>query len=103
MREFKTKLEPFGRGWVNCESSDRDLRAASGYLLWAKETKNLTIDVDLGLCLVSMSDATGCTNYNPVYCNAGEMDRLAKEHPEDAEDLTYIKEQMLPALKHQDL
>ncbi len=103
MREFKTKLEPFGRGWVNCESNDRELRAASGYLLWAKETKNLTIDADLGLCLIYMTDATGCTNYNPVYCDAGAIDRLVQNNPEDAEDLLYIKEQMLPALKHQDL
>ncbi len=103
MREFKTKLEPFGRGWVNCESSDRELRAANGYLLWAKETDSLEIDADLGLCLAFMKGATGCTNYNPVYCSSSDMDKLIKEHPEDAQDLAYIKEQMFPVLKHQDL
>ncbi|MBR4206645.1 MAG: hypothetical protein IKQ92_14320 [Clostridia bacterium] len=101
MRAFKTKLEPFGRGWVNCESSDRELRAASGYLLWARETENLKIDPDLGLCYAYMDGAVGCTNYAPVYCDSGELDRLAAAHPEDADDLMFIKEQMLPVLKHQ--
>ncbi|MBQ7677379.1 MAG: hypothetical protein IJT32_04020, partial [Lachnospiraceae bacterium] len=89
MHVFTTKLEPFGRGWVNFESIDREMRAASGFNLWAKETKNLAIDPNRGLCLAHMKHdgATGCINTNPVYCNADEIDRLAKEHPEDAEDL----------------
>ena len=103
MHEFKTKLEPFGRGWVSCESDNLEKKSACGLLQWAKETNNLKIDADLGLCYSFMDGATGVLNYGMTYCSEGALDSLIKENPDDAEDLTVIKEEMIARLEHQRL
>ena len=100
MYNFKTKLEPFGRGWVNCESDDLEKKSACGLLLWAKETKNLKIDADLGLCYAYMDGVTGVTNYGPTYCG-DSIQYLIAGNPDAAGELEHIRDSMLERLEHQ--
>lgn len=103
MYEFRTKLEPFGRGWVNCESEDLELKSASGLLLWAKETTNLKIDADLGLCYIYMDGVTGVTNYSPTYCSEESMKYLIAGNPDVADELELIRDKMVEKCEHQRL
>ena len=54
MREFKTRLEPFGRGFANCDGKGAEYRVAAGIYNACKEIK-LTVD-DLGLCYKRLCD-----------------------------------------------
>ena len=100
MRNFKTKLEPFARGFLNCESEDKGVKTAAGMLLAAKEAP-LEIDTELGLVYGSvLMSACGFAFGNGVYIRPSEMEKLMEEHPEDKEDLEYIMENIEPYTRH---
>jgi len=102
MRDFKTKLEPFGRGFVNCESENRDLKIACG-ILEACRCMDLDINKTTGLCTAQIVGASGFLYSESFFCSRTAIERLCAEHPEDAEDLRYIKDKMQPLLEHKDL
>ena len=49
MRNFKTKLVPFARGFLNCESNDKLEKTVAGILMSAKEMP-LYINKKTGIC-----------------------------------------------------
>lgn len=99
MRDFKTKLEPFGRGFVNCESTNKELKTASGIYTACREM-DLSIDRDTGLCFNPIRGVTGFAYGDSLYGSRSGLDRLSAEHPDEAEDFQYIKVNMFPYLKH---
>jgi len=95
MYNFKTKILPFLRGYLNSKSEYKGKRIADGFLLAAKET-NFKIDLEIGLpnCRFEgyeFGTGVDAPNYN----------ELLKLHPEDREDIEYIKENLPVHLKHQ--
>lgn len=102
MYRFTTKLEPFARGFLSCESSDKGVKTAAGFLQAAKEAP-LKIDMNSGLVSGFIMGATGFSYGDGVFMLDSEMDKLIKDNPEDKKDLLYIKENMLPFLAHRNL
>ena len=100
MREFKTKLEPFGRAFVNCESTNREYKVAAGIYGACKEME-IRIDPGTGLCRNAIGGAVGFEYGSSIYCYRRGIDKLCAEHPDDAEDLQYIKENMRPWTEHE--
>ncbi|MBQ2826694.1 MAG: hypothetical protein IJF13_05675 [Clostridia bacterium] len=93
MYDFKTKREPFGRGFLNCESDNLTKKTGAGLLLAAKEAE-LSIDLELGLCY---RDVPGKSSFN--FCglrlNSGYAS-LIEKYPEEKEDLEYIEKNYRP-------
>ncbi len=99
MYRFTTKLEPFARGFLSCESSDKGVKPAAGFLQAAKDAP-LSIDLNSGLVSGFIMGATGFYYGNGVFMDQREMEKLIEEHPEDREDLLYIAENLKPYLAH---
>jgi len=94
MYEFKTKKEPFARGFLTCESDNISKKCAAGMVQAAKEM-NLKIDKKLGLCYGEMASFLGVFyNFCGIFMWDGRIDDLIKSCPEDKADLEYIKENM---------
>lgn len=103
MRQFHTTLEPFGRAFLSCESDSKMKRMAAGLMGAARELP-LRFDLEKGFVYSGFEgQGTGMGYASSVYCYPETLDRLAAVHPEDRDDLCYIKEQMTPWVKHQDL
>lgn len=101
MYEFKTKLEPFGRGFVNCESESKAVKIGAGLINCAKELP-LNIDLQRGVCEFTVWDqAINFTFSHSVSCNSSLLNKIISENPEDAEELMLIKEKAWPYLKHE--
>ena len=99
MREFKTKLEPFGRGFANCDSENIDLKVACGIYQACKEI-DITIDPDTGLVSAGISGVSGFEYGSGAYMSRGRTKQLIEKHPEDREDLEYIIAHVYPWVKH---
>ena len=99
MRNFKTKLEPFGRGFVNCESDNVDLKVACGIYQACKDI-DISINPDTGLVSVSIRGASGFEYGSGPYMSRGGIKNEIEQHPEDKEDLQYISDNMFPWMKH---
>ncbi len=94
MYEFKTKLLPFYRGYLNSESTYKGKRIAEGLLLAAKET-DFEINFKTGLCSGAIE---GFSFGSGVY--APDYEELLEYHPQDSEDIEYIREALKPHLLH---
>ncbi len=99
MRMLTTKREPFARGFLACASDCREKKAAAGLLAAAREM-SLLFDRDTGLVEAPMDGATGIRYQRSVFCDERQILREAAEHPEDAEDLLAIAEEMRPFVRH---
>lgn len=99
MRDFKTKLEPFARAFVNCESTNKELKTAAGIYGACKEME-IKINCDTGLCFNVIESITGFLYGTGVYCWGGGIKRLCEQHPEDADDFLYIQKEMEPYVEH---
>lgn len=94
MKEFKTKLEPYGRAFVNCESDNREYKTAAG-IYGACGEVDIDIDKNTGLCsLTLVGYATGFSYSDSFFCSSGSTERECKEHPDDADELRYIRDEM---------
>ncbi len=99
--QFKTKMEPFARGFLGCDSEILIKRIASGFLLANKETKftfddNYLPNAHRGATLVSHDYGTGIDTWGPEY-----LEELAKKNPEDADDLRRIYRLMKPYMNYE--
>ena len=92
MYNFKTKKEPFARGFLNCDSENKSKRCAAGMIQAAKDM-DLQLDLNLGLCYADMKFGTRY-NYCGLFCFDNRYDSLIEKYPEEKEDLLYIKENM---------
>ena len=83
MYEFKTKREPFARGFLSCDSENKSKRCAAGMIQTAKDM-DLKIDLKLGLCYAEM-DTFLNVFYN--FCGLFEWDdnlnKLIAKYPEE--------------------
>ena len=66
MYNFKTKKEPFARGFLNCDSENKSKRCAAGMIQAAKDM-DLQLDLNLGLCYADMKFGTRY-NYCGLFC-----------------------------------
>ena len=92
MIEFKTKLEPFARGFINCESDYFGKKCAAGWVQQAKEG-NIKINMRTGLCTIDNDSVL--FNYTGLWC-FDELKDEFKDHPEDKEDLDIIAKEIEP-------
>ena len=99
MYEFKTKKEPFARGFLNCESENLSKKTAAGMLLTAKE-RELDLDLELGLCYGNMWYGT-MYEFTGIHAWGDRYDELAERYPEEKDDFMYIKENMVPYAEEQ--
>ncbi|MBR6558920.1 MAG: hypothetical protein IKT70_07910 [Clostridia bacterium] len=99
MYNFKTKREPFARGFLNCESENKSKRCAAGAVLAAKEM-DLRLDLKLGLCYGNI-DGGATYNFCGLHCSESHFKRLAEKYPEEKEDFLYIKEHLAPLADEQ--
>ncbi|MBR6558921.1 MAG: hypothetical protein IKT70_07915 [Clostridia bacterium] len=90
MYNFKIKREPFGRGFLNCESDNISKKCAAGMVQAAKDM-DLKIDTGLGLCYAKI-DLGAHYDHDGLGIWERLFDNLIKEYPEEREDLLYIKE-----------
>ena len=97
MYDFKTKLEPFARGFLNCESELNVKKTASGFLQSAKDSP-LRIDPKTGLCNASMECHVNFSFGSGVTMSERRINRLIENNPDDKEDLEYIKKNIQPYL-----
>ena len=97
MYEFKTKLEPFARGFLNCESELNAKRTAAGFLQSAKDSP-IKIDPATGLCNARMSCHIKFSFGSGITMSESRINRLIENNPEDKEELEYIKEAIKPYL-----
>ncbi|MBE6750756.1 MAG: hypothetical protein E7560_06300 [Ruminococcaceae bacterium] len=101
MFEFKTKLEPFGRGFVNCESENKAVKISAGLINCAKELP-LNIDLNNGMPEFNISSQAFSFSFgNSVTCNSGLLNEIIDKTPEEKDELLLIKEKMWPYLKHE--
>ena len=101
MYEFKTKLVPFARGFLNCESEDKLEKTVAGILMSAREMP-VSINKKTGICDGRVEAPTGYFYGTAVCCFSDWVMDLAKDHPEDREDLEYVAKAMEPWMKHDD-
>ncbi len=97
MYHFKTKAEPFARGYLNCESTHRSMRLAAGMYQAVKDSP-LCID-NHGLPLSFFEFCIhnydyGCSLHSDVWY----MEDFTKKHPEDADEIRKIHELIAPHL-----
>lgn len=110
MYDFKTKAEPFGRAYLNCESSDRAVRTAAGIKGMCSEAK-LSVDVSKGLCFIradlenafSKETVTGFSYRNPNYCWPWHCDCEDGYGEDERSDLALIRRGMEPWTRHTDV
>ena len=95
MYEFKTTLEPFARGFLNCESEVNAKRTAAGFLQAAKDCP-VRIDPKTGLCNARMDCAISFSYGSGVDLSNSGLKKLMNDNPEHKEELEYIKEKMRP-------
>ena len=100
MYDFKMKFEPFGRGFVNCESEYYAKRLAAGYIMKAKEGA-IEINPKTGLLNAGIKTATGAGYGDGPYCSEEKMASNVAEHPEFEDEFKVISECMKPYLLHQ--
>ena len=86
MYEFKTKLVPFARGFLNCESEDKLEKTVAGILMSAREMP-VSINKKTGICDGRVEAPTGYFYGTAVCCFSDWIMDLAKDYPEDREDL----------------
>ncbi len=101
MREFKTKLLPFARGFLNCESNDKLEKTVAGILMSAKEMP-IYINPKTGICDARVTAPTGYFYGTGICCFSDWVMELAKENPDDREDFEYVVNAMEPWMKHDD-
>ena len=99
MYEFKTKREPFARGFLSCESDNVSKKCAAGMLAAAKEME-LRIDTRLGLCQTKI-DLGAYYDHDGLHIWRGHYDNLIERYPEEKEDLQYLKDNFYHAVKQQ--
>jgi len=96
MYNFTTKLAPFSRGFLSCDSDSKIKKMAAGFLESAKCFFPITYWIDShGMCL-------SCKNHGEITVSGignknfkmDAIDAMIAEHPEAKEDLLYIKENM---------
>ncbi|MBQ3065552.1 MAG: hypothetical protein IJC98_04895 [Clostridia bacterium] len=96
--EFKTKREPFARGFLNCDSESLIKKVASGLLLACQEA-NFTFDDNF---LPNAHRGENAINYDySMGINCWGKDyaqELCEKYPEDAEDIMRIYLLMKPHL-----
>jgi len=101
MREYKTKSEPFARGFLSCDSDSKTKKVGAGMLLAAKEAE-ISIDTELGLCYTQIPGkmSFGYCGFRS-FMKHGGIDSLIEKYPDDKEDLEYIYNSILPYAKAQ--
>ena len=99
MYTFRTKLAPFSRAFLSCESDSKGKKIAAGVLGAAREMP-LWIDSD-GLCAVSFWESEASMSFSDnLGFNYDRIDRMIEENPDDREDLLYIREEMPKYANH---
>lgn len=95
MYRFKTEFEPFARAFLSCESDSISVKTACGMRLNLMEAP-LKLDADLGFAMVPRYWSCSTAFGTGVYCLDWALDSLIARSPDDADDLKYIKENMMP-------
>ena len=100
MYEFKTKREPFGRGYINSDAEYIGKKLAAGYVQMAKEM-DISIDTELGTCNAFQSGATGLRFGNGPHCWLG--DDLSGYPEDERDDIQLIHDVLWKDFRHQHL
>lgn len=91
MHKLTTALEPFATTLFNSPDDSLCVKTANA-LLAAAKAQPLTIDADLGFCYAGQTLAVGYTYGTGIFCNENKMNKLIEAHPEDADDLIFIRD-----------
>ena len=106
MYDFKTKIEPFARAFLNCESDDKGIKTAAGFRGMCREM-NATIDRSTGLCMPrtnmingQITDSVSGFSYrNPCFCWPWRIPCEDTYSDEEKAELARIRELMEPWTK----
>ena len=82
MYEFKTKLEPFARGLLNCDSDLNVKRTAAGFLQSAKDSP-IKIDPATGLCNARMDCNINFSYGSGITMSHSRMNKMIENNPDD--------------------
>ena len=110
MIRFKTKAEPFGRAYLNCQSGDRAVRSAAGIAAVCGES-NIKIDPEKGLCLIradlengySPETVTGFSYRIANFCWPWHCKCEDGYTDDEKDDLALIRREMEPWTRHVDV
>ena len=92
MYKFKTKSEPFGRGFVNCESENKAVKIGAGLVSAAKELP-LNIDLNNGMPEFNMASQAFTFSFgNSVTCNSELLNEVIDKNPEEKEEIKRIED-----------